>query len=94
MSKAVNGFSVRAIFPILVRVAGSNTIHLTVNLEENLWDYVTAFGVDGDGILVAYDGTIYTWNEGMAMEGMTPEALKQMNIIEITEDEFLNKTFE
>lgn len=93
MSKAVAGFSVRAIFPILVRVAGSNEIHSTVNLEENLWNEITAYGVDGDGILVAYNGTIYTWNEGMALEGMTPEAMAQMNVIEITEEEFLNKTF-
>ena len=36
----------------------------------------------------------YTSNEGMALEGMTPETMAQVGVIEITEDEFLNKTFE
>jgi hypothetical protein len=94
VSKAVEGLSVRTVFPTLVRVSGSAEIYSALTLEADRWNSVTAFGVDGDGILVAYDGIPYTWNEGMALEGFTPENLPQFGITEITENEFLTKTFE
>jgi hypothetical protein len=82
--------------PTLIKPLGSTEIKHIIQTfgDDELMSSIGAFGVDGDGILAVVQGTVYTWNEAMAMEGMTPEAMAQMNVIEITEDEFLNKTFE
>lgn len=94
VSKAVEGVSVKALYPTLVRIAVSGEISPVMNITAEAWNSVTAVGVDGDGIITVYDGIIYTWNEGMAMEGLNPETMAQFGIMEITEDEFVNKTFE
>jgi hypothetical protein len=82
--------------PTLIKPIGSTEIkHIIETLgNDELISSIGAFGVDGDGIMLVVQGTIYTWNEVMAAEGMTPEAMEQMNVIEITEEEFLTKTFE
>lgn len=82
------------LFPILVKPLGSTEIGHITNLTQENWSKIGALGVDGDGIFAVLDGVVYTWNEVMAMEGMTPEAMVQMNVVEITEEEFLTKTFE
>lgn len=83
-----------SLFPLLVKPLGSTEIGHIANLTQENWSKIGALGVDGDGIILVVQGTIYTWNEAMAAEGLTPEAMEQMNIIEISEEEFLNKTFE
>lgn len=83
-----------AIYPTLIKPLGSTEIGHIANLTQEYWSKIGALGVDGDGILAVLDGVVYTWNEAMAMEGMTPETMAQMNVIEITEEEFLTKTFE
>lgn len=82
--------------PALIKLLGSTEIkHITAIINDGeALSSIGAFGVDGDGILGVLDGVVYTWNEAMAMEGMTPETMVQMNVIEITEEEFLTKTFE
>lgn len=79
--------------PTIVRYSNPTSIIPALGLETENWGAVKAIGVDGDGIMVVGDKP-YTWNEGMAFEGMTPETMAQVGVIEITEDEFLNKTFE
>jgi hypothetical protein len=96
VSKSPMQSQVFGLFPTLIKPIGSTEIkHIIVTLgNDELMSSIGAFGVDGDGIMLVVQGTIYTWNEAMAVEGMTPEAMEQMNVIEITEEEFLNKTFE
>lgn len=94
MSKSPMQPTAITMFPLLVKLIGSTEIGHIANLPQENWSKIGAFGVDGDGIIVYVQGTIYTWNEAIAIEGMTPEAMVQMNIIEITEEEFLTKTFE
>lgn len=90
VSQAIESFDARMMFPSIVRIG-----NVFAPMQEGLnWDVVVAVGVDGNMLMVGYDGSKLTWNEMMALEGMTPEVLAQMNIIEITEEEFLNKTFE
>lgn len=85
-----------AIYPTLIKPLGSTEIkYITAIInDDEMSRSIGALGVDGDGILAVLDGVVYTWNEAMAMEGMTPETMAQMNVIEITEEEFLTKTFE
>jgi hypothetical protein len=93
VSKAEDGTIDQGFMPNIVRVADSNEVYPAVFMVGR-WSEVTAVGVDGDGIVTASDGTVITWNDAMTMGGLTPEVMEQMNVIEITEEEFLTKTFE
>lgn len=79
--------------PTLVKILNSTEWGLTVGLSSDKYGEIGAIGVDGDTLVVTVGDTTYTWNEAMALEGMTPEAMAQRNVIEITEEEFLNNTF-
>jgi hypothetical protein len=95
VSKSPMQSQVFGLRPTLIKHIGSTEIkHIIGTLDnDGLMSSIGAFGVDGDGIMFVVQGTIYTWNEAMALEGMTPEAMAQMNVLEITEEEFLNNTF-
>ena len=82
------------LLPTIVKLLGATNFSYILGVSSEDLLKIGAIGVDGDGLIAQMDGVTYTWNEAMAMEGMTPEAMAQMNVIEITEDEFLNKTFE
>lgn len=57
--------------------------------EDGMPDFSSVVGcaVDGESKLVL-DGQMFTWNEVMALEGLTPEIMPQFGIAEITEEEF------
>lgn len=94
VSKIQDVGAIPMLAPSIVRVASSNDIIVALFVEGEQWvNDVVAVGVDGDGPVAVADGRVITWNEGMVGEGLTPEVMAQQNIIEITEDEFLNNTF-
>lgn len=92
MSKSYLQPAVKDLFPTIVKLLGATEFSCSLDVSSEDLLKIGAIGVDGDG-LVQMNGVIYTWNEAMALK-MTPEVMAQVNIIEITEDEFLNKTFE
>lgn len=79
--------------PTIVRYGEPMTIMFALGVGIDQWAEVKAIGVDGDGLATIINKQPYTWNEAMALEGLTPEVMAQMNVIEITEEEFLNNTF-
>lgn len=95
MSKIQDVATIPMLAPFIVRVASSNSIIVALFVEGEQWvNDVVAVGVDGNGPIAVVDGRVCTWNEAMVIEGLTPETMVQLNIIEITEDEFINKQFE
>lgn len=88
------GISAGQLLPTIVRYSDPTSILSALGVGTGKWEEIKAIGVDGDGFMFVEDNQPYTWNEGMALEGMTPETMAQAGIIEITEEEFLNKTFE
>lgn len=96
VSKSSMQQSAVVMLPTLIKPLGSTRIYNTFDMINGVvaMGTIGALGVDGEGLVMANDGNIYTWNEGMAAEGLTPELMVQMNLIEITEEEFLTKTFE
>jgi len=54
------------------------------------WTIVTAFGVDDSPKLSFPNTGITSWSETMAAEGLTPEVMAQIGIVEITEEQFYN----
>lgn len=94
VSKIQDAALIPYLVPSIVRIASSNNVIVAPFVEAEQWvNDVVAVGVDGDEPLGVADGRVITWNEGMVREGLTPEVMAQQNIIEITEDEFLNNTF-
>lgn len=94
MSKIQDVATIPMLAPFIVRVASSNSIIVALFVEGEQWvNDVVAVGVDGNGPVAVDDGRVCTWNEAMVGEGLTPEVMAQLNVIEITEDEFLNNTF-
>lgn len=51
------------------------------------WAAVSAVGVDAEAT-ISIQGMTLTWAEAMAAEGLTPEVMAQVGIVEITEEEF------
>lgn len=51
------------------------------------WSAVSAVGVDAEA-KIRIQGMTVTWAEAMAAEGLTPEVMAQVGIVEITEEEF------
>lgn len=51
------------------------------------WSAVSAVGVDVDA-KISIQGMTITWAEAMAAEGLTPEVMAQVGIVEITEEAF------
>jgi hypothetical protein len=76
------------IIPFIVKVAGENKI-ISPSLISD-WTAVTAFGVDDSPKLYFPSLGIMSWSEVMAGEGVTPEFMAQVGIVEITESEFYN----
>lgn len=89
----MTGASPGQFLPTIVRYSEPMSIVSALGVETDKWKEVKAVGVDGDGLAVFVDKQPYTWNEAMAVEGLTPEVMAQLNIVEITEEEFLNNTF-
>lgn len=76
------------VFPFIVKVPVENLIKF-VTTDVN-WADVTAFGVDDSPKLYTTTTGIASWSQIMAAEGLTPEVMAQVGIVEITESEFYN----
>lgn len=74
---------VSAFYPVLAK----NYMGIVFSQMVEDWQGVSAVGVDG-GAKININGNVLTWTESMALEGLTPEAMAQFGIAEITEEEF------
>lgn len=72
--------------PFIVKVAGENKIVPPSVISD--WTAVTAFGVDDSPKLYFPNLGIISWSQAQSAEGLTPEVMAQVGIIEITEEEF------
>ena len=72
--------------PFIVKVAGENIITSPSLISD--WTMVTAFGVDDSPKLYSPTTGLASWSQMMAVEGLTPEVMAQVGIVEITEEEF------
>ena len=74
------------VFPFIVKLPVQNLIE-PATIDVN-WADVTAFGVDDSPKLYFAATGLVSWSEMMAAEGLTPEVMAQVGIVEITEEEF------
>lgn len=73
-----------AVFPFIAKTNNSITpIHTDLD-----WSTVSAVGVDDSLKLYTATTGLASWSEMMAVEGLTPEVMAQVGIVEITEEAF------
>lgn len=72
--------------PFIVKVPADNGIIPALAFVD--WSKVTAYGVDDSPKLYTTTTGLASWSEIMAGEGLTPEMMAQVGIVEITEEEF------
>lgn len=85
ISKLDNSMKPNAL-PFIVKVPADNRITPTLAIAD--WTEVTAFGVDDSPKLYTTTTGLASWSQMMAIEGLTPEVMAQVGIVEITEAEF------
>jgi hypothetical protein len=74
------------VLPFIVKVPADNRITLASVVVD--WANITACGVDDSPKLYTTTTGIASWSQMMAGEGLTPEVMAQVGIVEITEEEF------
>lgn len=74
--------------PFIIKFAEENNKGITLPLITSDWTNITAFGVDDSPKLYTPTKGLVSWSQMMAVEGLTPEVMAQVGIVEITEEEF------
>lgn len=74
------------VLPFIVKVPADNRIAPASAIGD--WANITAFGVDDSPKLYTTTTGLASWSQMMATEGLTPEVMAQVGIVEITEEEF------
>lgn len=74
------------VFPFIVKVPADNRVVPASLIVD--WTNTTAFGVDDSPKLYTTKTGLSSWSQIMAGEGLTPEVMAQVGIVEITEEEF------
>ena len=78
------------LMPFIVKYVSGNNIQIMPSVLTFDWTKVSAFGVDDGAKLYNSNLGITSWSQIMANEGLTPEMMAQVGIVEITEEEFYN----
>lgn len=76
------------VMPFIVKDAGEDDKRIVFPSIISDWTAVTAFGVDDSPKLYTATTGLVSWSQMMAVEGLTPEVMAQVGIVEITESEF------
>lgn len=83
VSNIVNKAMTVGLLPFIAK----NDTGIVFSLMVKDWSAVSAVGVDAEA-KIRMQGMTLTWAESMAAEGLTPEAMVQAGIVEITKEEF------
>lgn len=78
------------VFPFIVKIVrDEDYTQILPPASISDWTTVTAFGVDDGAKIISNPGFgLNPWSKIMALEGLTPEVMAQVGIVEITEEEF------
>lgn len=74
--------------PFIVKVVEGNDKRIVCPSIISDWTAVTAFGVDDSPKLFFPNTGIISWSQVQSAEGLTPEVMAQVGIVEITEEQF------
>lgn len=76
------------VMPFIVKVVSEYDKRITLPPVISDWTEVTAFGVDDSPKLYTTTSGLVSWSQTIAAEGLTPEVMVQVGIVEITKEEF------